>query len=156
MSRIGVESSMSNGRFRVSSATFSHSSFLPLRRCLATVRKRKQGLPVIGADIVCGPVAWPLTSTSPRAALRIFEVGVLSNVRLRASRRNPWKKKYKPPTIAINERMARWLIGGRTNRQALTVLSSIFSEKCDRTICHENKERFHKRHGESAGSGLRR
>ena len=43
---------------------------------------------MIGAGIVYGPVATPLTSTRPTEALRIFDVGVLIRRRLRASSEN--------------------------------------------------------------------
>jgi len=46
-----------------------------------------------------GPAATPLTSTCPRAALRMLELGVVSNNRLRASSWNPTKKKQRPPAI---------------------------------------------------------
>src|SRR5258708_13856628 len=123
-----VESSMKNGRCSVSSAILSHSTFLPSRCCQTVVWYRKQGLPVTGATMVCGPAALPFTSTSPRAALRILEVGVVSNKRLRARRRNPETKKYKPPAIASNERIASSLIGMKRAKQTATGVPRLFSD----------------------------
>src|SRR5437879_2908952 len=71
----------------------------------------------------------PFTSTSPMAALRILEVGVVSNKRLRASRRNPETKKYKPPAIASDERIASSLIGMKRAKQTATVFPRLFSEE---------------------------
>jgi hypothetical protein len=52
----------------------------------------------MAAEIVCGPVGIPLTSTKPIEALRIFEKGVFRMSRLYCNMRNPRKNKATPPT----------------------------------------------------------
>jgi hypothetical protein len=52
----------------------------------------------MAAEMVCGPVGIPLTSTKPIEALRIFEKGVFRMSRLYCNMRNPRKNRTTPPT----------------------------------------------------------
>jgi hypothetical protein len=45
---------------------------------------------------------------------------------LRARSWNPKKKKFRPPAIAIDERIVRWLIGIKKARQTVTEGSWIY------------------------------
>jgi hypothetical protein len=79
----------------------------------------------MGASVVEGPAATPLTSTNPRVARRILELRIVSKERLPASRRNPRKNRYRPTAIATEETIARYRIGIKRIRQRVTVFSRI-------------------------------
>src|SRR6266567_2417066 len=77
----------------------------------------------MGASMVKGPTAWPLISTIPMEALRIFENGVSRIRRRRCSRRNPYKKRpmpaQKPTTQKISSPLGfdeRWIMTERITR----------------------------------------